>query len=67
VAAAAGAGADASSFRFVASGALVPVLPDLFGMVGLPAVPVSSGLVGLALLAVAVAYGRELLCGATLG
>jgi VIT1/CCC1 family predicted Fe2+/Mn2+ transporter len=46
-----------SSFFFFASGALLPVLPYLFGMEGLPAVLLSAGLVGVALL----------LTGATVG
>jgi VIT1/CCC1 family predicted Fe2+/Mn2+ transporter len=44
-------GAALSSFCFFASGALVPILPYLFGMTGLPAVMVAAVLVGLALLA----------------
>lgn len=43
-------GAAISSFLFFASGALIPVIPYLFGMAGLGAVLVSSGLVGIALL-----------------
>ncbi|RYV51605.1 VIT1/CCC1 transporter family protein [Pengzhenrongella frigida] len=52
-----GAGAAASSFCFFASGALIPVLPYLFGLEGLAAVLLASALVGLALL----------LTGATVG
>jgi VIT1/CCC1 family predicted Fe2+/Mn2+ transporter len=52
-----GAGAAASSFCFFATGALIPVLPYLFGLEGLPAVLVSSGLVGLALLATGATVG----------
>lgn len=51
------AGAALSSFCFFASGALIPVLPYLFGMEGLAAVLVAAGLVGVALL----------LTGATVG
>ncbi|MGY4720042.1 VIT1/CCC1 transporter family protein [Naumannella cuiyingiana] len=39
-----------SSFLFFGGGALIPVLPFLFGMVGLPAIAVSLALVGVALL-----------------
>lgn len=39
-----------SSFCFFASGALIPVLPYLFGMSGLGAVVLSTALVGIALL-----------------
>lgn len=39
-----------SSFLFFASGALIPVLPYLFGMTGWAAVALSGGLVGLALM-----------------
>ena len=42
-------GAAASSFCFFASGALIPVLPYLVGMEGLPAIAVASVLVGVAL------------------
>lgn len=42
--------AGVSSFAFFASGAIVPVLPYLFGLQGLAAVIVAAGLVGLALL-----------------
>ncbi|SDB87338.1 Predicted Fe2+/Mn2+ transporter, VIT1/CCC1 family [Sanguibacter gelidistatuariae] len=42
-------GAAASSFCFFASGALIPVLPYLFGAEGLTAIVVGSGLVGIAL------------------
>ncbi len=42
--------AAASSFLFFSTGALVPVLPWLFGMGGLPAVILASVLVGIALL-----------------
>ncbi|MCW2135045.1 VIT1/CCC1 transporter family protein [Arthrobacter sp. VKM Ac-2550] len=39
-----------SSFLFFSSGALVPILPYIFGLQGLPAILVSLVLVGLALL-----------------
>ncbi|MGO3054027.1 MAG: VIT1/CCC1 transporter family protein, partial [Brevibacterium aurantiacum] len=45
-----GLGASLSSFGFFSSGALIPILPYIFGMSGLPAVFVSAGLVGIALL-----------------
>ncbi|HEY5515833.1 MAG TPA: VIT1/CCC1 family protein [Pengzhenrongella sp.] len=51
------AGAAGSSFCFFASGALVPVLPYLFGLEGLSAVLVASGLVGVALLATGATVG----------
>ncbi|WP_026075267.1 VIT1/CCC1 transporter family protein [Cellulomonas massiliensis] len=43
-------GAASASFCFFASGAIIPVLPYLFGASGLAAVAWSAGLVGLALL-----------------
>lgn len=43
-------GAAISSFCFFGSGALVPVLPYLFGLSGWTALGVAAGLVGLALL-----------------
>lgn len=43
-------GAALSSFLFFASGAVIPVLPYLFGMSGLGAVAVAAVLVGIALL-----------------
>jgi len=52
-----GLGAAVSSFCFFASGALLPVLPYLFGMTGLPAVIVATVLVGLALLATGAVVG----------
>jgi VIT1/CCC1 family predicted Fe2+/Mn2+ transporter len=52
-----GIGAAASSFCFFASGALVPVLPYLFGLQGLAAVTVAAVLVGAALLATGVVVG----------
>ena len=42
--------AAASSFLFFSTGALVPVLPWMFGMVGLPAVILAALLVGMALM-----------------
>lgn len=45
-----GLGAAVSSFCFFASGAIVPVLPYLFGLTGVTAVVASLVLVGLALL-----------------
>ncbi len=50
-------GAAISSFCFFASGALIPVLPYLFGASGLTAVVVASALVGLALLATGAVVG----------
>jgi VIT1/CCC1 family predicted Fe2+/Mn2+ transporter len=44
-------GAAFSSFCFFASGALIPVLPYLFGATGVTAVVTAAALVGLALLA----------------
>ena len=43
-------GAAASSFCFFASGALIPILPYLFGMGGLPALLLALVLVGVALM-----------------
>lgn len=43
-------GAAATSFCLFASGAVVPILPYLFGLSGLPAIFVSVALVGIALL-----------------
>ncbi len=45
-----GLGAAASSFCFFASGAIIPVIPYLFGLNGIVAALVAAGLVGLALL-----------------
>ncbi|WP_336707910.1 VIT1/CCC1 transporter family protein [Oerskovia sp. USHLN155] len=56
-------GAAVSSFLFFASGALIPVLPYLFGLQGGVAVLVGSGLVGLALLGTGATVG--LLSGAS--
>ena len=50
-------GAAGASFCFFASGALIPVLPYLFGLTGWAAVLVSSGLVGIALLTTGAAVG----------
>jgi vacuolar iron transporter family protein len=49
--------AAVSSFCFFASGALIPVLPFLFGLQGTVAVIVAAGLVGIALLATGVVVG----------
>lgn len=49
--------AATSSFLFFASGALIPVLPYLFGMAGWPAVVVASVLVGIALLGTGAVVG----------
>ncbi|WP_382309876.1 VIT1/CCC1 transporter family protein [Herbiconiux sp. UC225_62] len=46
-----------SSFCFFASGAIIPVLPYLFGLSGLAAVAISAGLVGLALLGTGAVVG----------
>jgi VIT1/CCC1 family predicted Fe2+/Mn2+ transporter len=43
-------GAALSSFCFFASGAVVPILPFLFGLTGVPALVVAAVLVGMALL-----------------
>ncbi|GAA2238993.1 VIT1/CCC1 transporter family protein [Rarobacter faecitabidus] len=50
-------GAAISSFCFFASGALIPILPYLFGMTGLAAVVVATVLVGLALSLTGAAVG----------
>ncbi len=50
-------GAAASSFCFFASGALVPVLPYLFGLTGTSAVLVACVLVGIALLVTGATVG----------
>ncbi|MFI2753991.1 VIT1/CCC1 family protein [Cellulomonas sp. P22] len=50
-------GAAGASFCFFASGALIPVLPYLFGMEGLAAVALSSAMVGVALLGTGAAVG----------
>jgi VIT1/CCC1 family predicted Fe2+/Mn2+ transporter len=56
-------GAAVSSFCFFASGAVVPVLPYVFGLEGLTAVILAAVLVGLALLATGATVG--LLSGAS--
>jgi VIT1/CCC1 family predicted Fe2+/Mn2+ transporter len=58
-----GIGAALSSFCFFASGALIPVLPYLFGLQGVTAVVVASVLVGLVLLGTGAIVG--LLSGAS--
>lgn len=55
-------GAAASSFAFFASGAVIPVLPWIFGLSGLAAVALALVLVGLALLLTGATVG--LLSGA---
>ena len=56
-------GAAISSFCFFASGALIPVLPYIFGATGVTAVVIAAGLVGLALVGTGVVVG--LLSGAS--
>ncbi len=46
-----------SSFGLFAAGAIVPVLPYLFGMTGMPAVILAAALVGVALLATGAIVG----------
>ncbi|MFT4135111.1 VIT1/CCC1 transporter family protein [Microbacterium sp.] len=55
-------GAAASSFAFFASGAIIPVLPWLFGLSGAPAIVLALALVGAALMGTGAAVG--LLSGA---
>lgn len=55
-------GAATSSFLFFASGAVIPVLPYLFGLGGVPAVITAAVLVGIALLCTGAVVG--LLSGA---
>lgn len=43
-------GAASSSFCFFASGAVIPILPFIFGMSGTPAIMLAAALVGIALL-----------------
>ncbi len=50
-------GAALSSFGFFASGAIIPVLPWLFGMTGTPAVLLALALVGVALLGTGAMVG----------
>jgi VIT1/CCC1 family predicted Fe2+/Mn2+ transporter len=54
--------AAVSSFLCFASGAVIPVLPWIFGMAGLPAVVLALALVGIALLGTGAVVG--LLSGA---
>src|SRR5690606_18045033 len=49
--------AAGSSFLFFSSGAVIAVLPYLFGLEGLPAVILGAALVGLALLATGAVVG----------
>ncbi|MFD1505822.1 rubrerythrin family protein [Georgenia yuyongxinii] len=46
-----------SSFLFFASGALIPILPYIFGMTGTPAVLLAAGMVGLALMGTGAVVG----------
>jgi VIT1/CCC1 family predicted Fe2+/Mn2+ transporter len=50
-------GAAISSFCFFASGALIPVLPYLFGATGLAAVAIAAGAVGVALIGTGAVVG----------
>jgi vacuolar iron transporter family protein len=50
-------GAAISSFCFFASGALIPVLPYIFGASGFPAVAIAAGAVGLALIGTGAVVG----------
>jgi len=50
-------GAAVSSFLFFASGAIIPVLPYLFGASGIAAVIIAAALVGVALLATGAVVG----------
>ncbi|RFA07408.1 rubrerythrin family protein [Subtercola boreus] len=52
-----GLSAAVSSFCFFASGAIIPVLPYLFGLQGLPALIVAAVLVGIALLGTGAVVG----------
>jgi VIT1/CCC1 family predicted Fe2+/Mn2+ transporter len=52
-----GMGAAISSFCFFASGAVIPVIPYLFGLSGLAAVVLASGLVGITLLGTGAIVG----------
>ncbi len=56
-------GAALSSFLFFASGAIIPVLPWIFGMSGFAAVALALGLVGIALIGTGAMVG--LLSGAS--
>lgn len=50
-------GAAMSSFVFFATGAIIPILPYIFGMQGIPAMIVSAVLVGMALMFTGGAVG----------
>ncbi len=50
-------GAAFSSFCFFASGAIVPILPFIFGMAGVPALILAAVLVGIVLLATGAVVG----------
>jgi VIT1/CCC1 family predicted Fe2+/Mn2+ transporter len=52
-----GLGAAISSFFFFASGAIIPLIPILFGATGLTAIVIASVLVGLALLGTGAVVG----------
>jgi VIT1/CCC1 family predicted Fe2+/Mn2+ transporter len=52
-----GLSAAVSSFCFFASGAIIPVLPYIFGLQGLPALIVAAVLVGIALLGTGAIVG----------
>lgn len=52
-----GLGAGLSSFCFFASGAIIPILPYLFGLSGIAAVAVAALLVGIALLSTGAVVG----------
>jgi VIT1/CCC1 family predicted Fe2+/Mn2+ transporter len=52
-----GMGAALSSFCFFASGAIVPVIPYLFGMAGIGAVVLAAVLVGVALVGTGAIVG----------
>lgn len=52
-----GMSAAISSFCFFASGAIIPVLPYLFGLEGWPAITVAAALVGIALLGTGAVVG----------
>jgi VIT1/CCC1 family predicted Fe2+/Mn2+ transporter len=52
-----GLGAATSSFCFFASGAVIPIIPYLFGLSGIAAVAIAAGLVGLALLGTGAIVG----------
>ena len=52
-----GTSAAVSSFLFFASGAIIPVLPYLFGLEGWPAITLAAVLVGIALLGTGAVVG----------